>query len=309
MDLNTALDTFCVKNAVDSKPNVLLVSILDNILNSPSEAKFRRLNIEKVVKKLGEVDGVSVLQALGFVKASDTHYEIPSPDVELLKNVLSKLKREAVNSGVDSAAPVTEIKRPEQDQVDVPMEAVDTDNTENDDTEVESKTTEELVTLDESSNVKLEVEKTKEEKVVKKPVKKPPRSFAERGGVSASGIDLEAELDRRFSDGSSKYSKTTKKKPISGLDLNSAVDRLGGDDKYTRAMKAGKKNPKSNIVNLAESIDGVQHKKVLTARKKGPYISNLDAAIDGDTSKTIQKRKTVKAKINPNMLDAAVEEM
>jgi len=93
------------------------------------------------------------------------------------------------------------------------------------------------------------------------------------------------------------------------LDLNSAVDRLGGDDKYTRAMKAGKKNPKSNIVNLAESIDGVQHKKVLTARKKGPYISNLDAAIDGDTSKTIQKRKTVKAKINPNMLDAAVEEM
>jgi len=305
MDLNSVLNVFCSKNTIDSKPNTLLISILENIIKNPEEGKFKRINIEKVVKKLGD-DGVGVLTAIGFVK-SDTHYEIASPDFELFRSTVSSLKRvHDTPSGGNSSegsdtsmrdVSVSEVKRP------------DADVTENQpETEVLPEESAATDTAKEETTV---VETAKEEKVVKKPIKKPTRSFAERGGVSGSGIDLEAELDRRFNDGSSKYSaaKSKKKTGISGLDLNSAVDKLGGDDKYSRAMKSGKKIPKSNIVNLAESIDGVQHKKIITTRKKGPNISNLDAAIDGDTSKTIQKRKTPKAKVNPTMLDAALEEM
>jgi len=305
MDLNSVLNVFCSKNTIDSKPNTLLISILENIIKNPEEGKFKRINIEKVVKKLGD-DGVGVLTAIGFVKSSDTHYEIASPDFELLRSAISSLKREHDTPGGNSSegsgtrmsdVSVSEVKRP------------DADVTENQpETEVLLEESAATDTVQEETTV---VETAKEEKVVKKPIKKPTRSFAERGGVSASGIDLEAELDRRFNDGSSKYSaaKSKKKTGVSGLDLNSAVDKLGGDDKYSRAMKSGKKLPKSNIVDLAESIDGVQHKKIITTRKKGPNISNLDAAIDGDTSKTIQKRKTPKAKVNPTMLDAALEEM
>jgi len=317
MDVSTALQIFCSKNAIGSKPNDLLVSILENILKNPEEGKYRRLNIEKVVKRLGEVDGVKLLLAAGFVRISDTHYEISSPNVTVLNTVLSGLKERAV--GVESSersgdrTSVTEIKRSGLVE-DVPMVDVSTDSKdEPENRQTETADIEEPAPIAQEQNPITQEQNlneltVKEEKTVKKPVKKAPRSFAERGGVSGSGIDLEAELDKRFNDGSSKYSKS-KKKPVSGLDLNAAVDKLGGDDKYTRAMKSGKKIPKSNIVNLAESIDGVQHKKIVTARKKGPNISNLDAAIDGDTSKTVQKRKSIKSKVNPTMLDAAVEEM
>jgi len=290
MSLAVSTQEFCSKNLVDSKANTSMVSILENITKNPDEPKFRKINTEKVMKKVGEVEGMKLLQVVGFTKISDTHWELSTPDTSLLGQVLRSLRR-------DSATDQTiEVVQPDRLGDTGDTKSIEVPET----SEPESEIPEESVQPT-----------TKEEtKVAKKP-SKTPRSFAERGGVQSSGIDIEAELDRRFSDGSSKYSnKSSKKKAgISGMDLNAAVDKLGGDDKYTRNMRSGKKIQKSGIVDLAESIDGVQHKKVLTTRKKGPCISNLDAAIDGDTSKTIQKRKATKAKVNPSMLDSALEAM
>jgi len=330
-----AVGQFLSSHSPGTKPFGLMSNILNNIANNPSEAKYRRINIEKVVKKLGEDgDGVVLLLAVGFTETLDgQYYELKDPDVTVIRECIQRLQPKQTVADVTAIPkqPVPEAKRPglEQDTEDTEMKIVDDVNSNSseqvsDVTKVavstdeaapsDSSGTEAAAAVDgaEASETANPQPAKEETKTVKKPAKKPQRSFAERGGISGSGIDLEAELDRRTSDGSSKYSnKLAKKKPgaTSGMDLYAAVDRLGGDDKYTRAMKSGKKLPKSGVVNLADSIDGVQHKKVLTSRKKGPHISNLDAAIDGDKSKTFQKRSMPKAKINPSMLDAAVEEM
>lgn len=69
---------------------------LSNVVKDPSEEKFRRINLanENFQKRVGKVTGgLIILKGVGFEEHPDGTLFLASPDVDLVKQVISKLEQ------------------------------------------------------------------------------------------------------------------------------------------------------------------------------------------------------------------------